>query len=859
MKSSRLLLFLFAVSLTARTVSFAMPHRSFPIESFVRDTRGVTFRSSSGAIRIDVCSDRVIHVVASPTSSIPKAIVPVVTETWTPTPFQMTEDAATFHLDTKAMRVDVEKSTGAVTFLDASGKVLLAEPANGGKSFEPEEILGTKTWKVDQSFLSPPDEALYGLGQHQEGWFDMRGIPVRLEQENTNISIPFLLSTRGYGLLWNNASVTDYDPAEQAVPLDLATGKGHFRATTGGYYGFLLTSDGTQQLELTVNGHSVIDLHTMWTPYSAGARIPLESGTEYTVVARGGKTGAKLFFRPPSATTEFLSEAGGAIDYYFFYGGKPDAAIALYRKAIGEAPLFPRWAYGFWQCRERYSSQQQILDVAAEFRQRHIPVDVMVQDWHYWGKYGWNALRFDESEYPDPASMLNTLHRENLHFVISVWPKFGTNTEIDKELHKQVDMIPGVGGAPEEWLDAFNPKAQKLFWQGMDARLFKAGVDGWWLDASEPEGDPLHNVRTFLGPGNLVQNAYPLYETAAVYNGQRSTTEKKRVVILTRSAFAGQQRNAAASWSGDVSGNWETLKRQIPAGLNFSMSGLPYWTTDVGGFFRPKDQYTSSAYHELLIRWFEYGAFCPIFRIHGYQSQTEMWKFGPRVYDILRKYDNLRYRLLPYIYSVAWGVTDQGESMMRALPLEYPEDTKAWNVADEFLFGPALLISPVVEPGAVTRQVYLPEGSRWVDFWTGTSMAGGETATANAPLDHMPIYVKAGSIIPFGPVVQSAEAKADPIDLRIYGGMDADFTLYEDKGDGYDYEKDQRSTIQMHWDNRRHRLFIASRTGSFQGMLTRRTFRVFYVAAGHASGITPDTKPDAIVAYSGKQVYVQLQ
>ena len=853
---SHCLIFAFITSV----VSFAEQDRSFPIASYVRDTQGVTLHSPSGAIRLDICSDRIIHVVASPTPEIPKSIVPVVITSWKPVKFDVRQDAAAIHIQTQAVHIDVARSSGAVTFFDASGQVLLSEPNTGGKSFDPVEILGQKSWRISQSFLSPANEALYGLGQHQEGWFNLRGIPLRLEQENTNISIPFLLSTQGYGLLWNNASVTDYDAANQPIALDPATGEGHFRTTTAGDYGFLLSSDGTEQLTLKVSDQSILDLHNMWTPYSAGARIHLKAATDYTVVAKGGKTGTKLFLRQPTDSTSFRSQAGSVIDYYYFLdGGKPSEVIALYREATGQAPLFPKWAYGFWQCRERYSSQQQILDVAAEFRHRHIPVDAFVQDWQYWGKYGWNAMRFDESAYPDPASMMSALHQENLHLVISVWPKFGTDTAVDKELRKQVDMIPGKSGANEEWLDAFNPKAQQLFWQAMDKTLFKDGIDGWWLDASEPEGDPLHGVRTFLGPGSLIQNAYPLYETAAVYKGQRSTSEKKRVVILTRSAFAGQQRNSAASWSGDISGNWETLRRQIPAGLNFSMSGIPYWTTDIGGFFRPADQYTSVPYHELLIRWFEYGAFCPIFRIHGYKSETEMWKFGSQVENILQQYDNLRYRLLPYVYSTAWDVTSEGQTMMRALPLAFPEDSQVRNIADEFLFGPSLLISPVTHPGATTRPVYLPRGSKWISFWSGASSNGGQTVTAETPIDHMPIYIKAGSIVPFGPKVQSTADMADPIDLRIYSGKDADFTLYEDQGDGYNYEQGERSTIQMHWDDAHRLLVISSRNGSFPGMLQRHTFRLFQVSAGHAVGIESETPPDAVVQYSGKEVRVHLR
>jgi alpha-D-xyloside xylohydrolase len=335
-------------------------------------------------------------------------------------------------------------------------------------------------------------------------------------------------------------------------------------------------------------------------------------------------------------------------------------------------------------------------------------------------------------------------------------------------------------------MDFFNPQARIAFWSELKDGIFQTGMDGWWMDASEPEYDALKDKQTFLGSGNSVRNAYPLYVSKAIYDGQRATTDRKRVVILTRSAFTGQQRYGAASWSGDISANWITLQRQIPAGLSFGMSGMPYWTTDVGGFFRPKDQYTSEAYHELLVRWFEYGAFCPIFRVHGYQSRAEIWNYGPQVEGIFRQYDDMRYRLMPYIYSAAWDVTRNGESLMRSLPLEFSSDTRARGIGDQFMFGHALLINPVTTEGAKERALYLPAGNDWIDFWTGKRVRGGQSINAEAPLDRIPIYAKAGSIIPFGPYSESASAKPDPIELRIYTGASASFTLYEDEGDNYD-------------------------------------------------------------------------
>jgi alpha-D-xyloside xylohydrolase len=740
-----------------------------------------------------------------------------------------------------------------VSFFSKDGKTLLAETKLGGKSFDVPSVFETKNWQVQQSFLSPSDEALYGLGQHQEGIFNLRGVPIRLSQANTNISIPFLLSSKGYGVLWNNASLTDFNPADQSIAIDPSTGKGKFTTGSKGMYGFVLTSDNRNQLALEVNEQHVIDLQNIWTPTSASGVVELEGNKEYDISARGGPGGVQLAARPPADTTTFRSEVGQAIDYYFFYGPDLNRVIADYRQLTGEAPLFPKWAYGYWQCRERYHSQQEILDTAAEFRKRQIPVDVLVQDWQYWGKYGWNAMKFDEGYYPQPKQMLDQLHSNDLHMMISVWSKFGEDTDVYQRMSAQSLLIPGT-----PWTDFFNPKAQAAFWSELKHGLFQDGIDGWWMDASEPEFDVLKGRQTFLGSGESVRNAYPLYVTKAIYEGQRATTDRKRVVILTRSAFAGQQRNAAASWSGDITANWITLRRQIAAGLSFSMSGLPYWTTDIGGFFRPDDQYTSDAYHQLLIRWFQYGAFCPIFRVHGYKSNAELWNYGNEVERVLTQYDELRYRLLPYIYSAAWGVTNRGETLMRALPLEFSSDPGARGVSDQFVFGPALLINPVTSEGMTQRQLYLPAGVEWVDFWTGKRMSGGQTITADAPLDRIPIYGRAGSIVPIGPRAESATAKADPIEIRIYPGANGDFNLYEDGGDNYDYEHGAYSVIPFHWDEKSRRLTIGDRHGSFPGMLEHRTFHAVIVREGHGAGITSSSPPDVTIEYHGKATPVRV-
>jgi len=842
------------LSLLISTSTWAANSSQFAVKESHLDSNGVTLRTAAGTMRIEVCGDRVVHVVATSRPEIPKPKVPIVTQPCRATSLKADIGEKDLRLSTVALTIVIDSENGAVSFFSKDGTPLLAEPKAGGKTFDVPSLWEAKTWQVQQTFLSPLDEALYGLGQHQEGLFNLRGVPIRLHQANTNISIPFLLSSKGYGILWNNPSLTDFNPADQSVTIDSGTGNGKFTTGPNGTYGFLLTSDNKQQLELRVNRQELIDIENMWTPTSVSAVLELKGGTDYEVSARGGPGGVQLAVRPPQDATTFRSEVGEAIDYYLFYGPELNRVISDYRQLTGEAPLFPKWAYGYWQCRERYSSQQQILDVATEFRKRNIPVDALVQDWQYWGKYGWNAMKFDEDHYPQPKEMLEQLHAKDLHAMISVWSRFGEDTEVYKAMSATSFLIPGT-----TWTDFFNPEARSGFWSQLKNGIFQDGMDAWWMDATEPEFDVLKGAETFLGPGESVRNAYPLFVTKAIYEGQRATTDKKRVVILTRSAFAGQQRNAAASWSGDISANWTTLRRQIPAGLSFSMSGMPYWTTDTGGFFRPADQYTSNAYHELLIRWFEYGVFCPMFRVHGYKSNTELWNYGPQVERVLTQYDELRYRLLPYIYSAAWGVTKNGETLMRALPLEFSSDPKTREISDQFLFGSALLINPVTTEDARQRSLYLPAPTEWIDFWTGKRLSGDQSITAEAPLDRIPIYAKAGSIIPLGPVSQSASAAPDPIELRIYGGADSDFTLYEDEGDNYDYEHGTYSLIPIHWDDKAKNLTIGDRRGSFPGMREHRIVHIVIVRDGHGAGISPTSEPDATISYVGKPISVIIQ
>ena len=828
-----------------------------------KTANGAIVRAATGVTRIEVCSEGVIHVLAGTAPVQAKAVVPTIVRPCADTAFTTASDDSHLYLRTGKLKIDISKVSGTVRFSQPEGETILAEEPRKERTGEApyQEGLGSG---IHQEFLLSPGEALYGLGQHQTGFLNLRDIPIRLLQANSDIAIPFLISSKGYGLLWNNPSLTDFNPATEEIHLD-ENGSGTFQTGGEGEYGFLLGGNGRDKLCLTVNGEKVIDLKNMWLPWSAGGKIHLTANTIYKVTAETGGN-SRLFLRDPSNTMGFGSEVGGSVDYYFMYGPEPSQVLAEYRNFTGEAPLLPRWAYGFWQCRERYSSQQQILDTAAEFRNRKIPVDVLVQDWQYWGKYGWNAMRFDDSAYPDPSEMMSALHRQNFRMVISVWAKFGAETAVNREMDDAHLVLtsaastaePGEAKERENWADLFNPKAQKAFWSDIDRNLFAKGLDGWWLDASEPEGDPLKTDQTFLGPGKEVRNAYPLFETSAVYQGQRATTESKRVVILSRSAYTGQQRNGSISWSGDISANWETLRRQIPAGLSFGMSGFPYWTTDIGGFFRPADQYTSTDYQELLIRWFQFGAFCPIFRIHGFRSETEMWKYGPEVQKILTQYDELRYRFLPYIYSAAWGVTSRGEILMKALPFVYPNDASLKTIGDQFLFGDSLMVNPVTESHATTRRLRLPAGAGWVDFWTGETYRGGQSIVSSAPLDRIPIFVRQGSIVPLGPVVQSASELAEPLDLRVYAGKDANLLFYEDAGDGYGYETGARATIPIRWDDRRRTLSIGDRLGTFPGIKGEHTFRVVVVLPGRGIGIGSDNGIDRTVKYDGHAVTIHL-
>ncbi len=750
-----------------------------PITAVQQQPNGVQFTQNVGTLKVEVDSAAIIHVLYSPTSTFPdRPDYVVIKKSWPAAPWTMQSSDEDVTLSTSRIKVTVARKDGAITYRDLDGKQLVQEAS---RKLTPVQVNGEDTFRAE-SFVNVygTHEGFYGLGQHQAGVWNYRGESVDISQDNSNIAVPLLVSSNGYGIFWNNDSRSRFNNR---------------------FANYLYIS----------------------------------------------------------------SEVADVIDYYFIYGPELDQVIAGYRELTGEAPMFGKWAYGFWQCKNRYKSQEEILGVAQKYRDLHIPADNIVQDWFWWNHKGEHVFN---KNYPDPKGMVDQLHRENFHLMISVWPFFEPGSSVYDEMDKRgwfVDKFkfakPPYHTAGMAVYDATNPEARKYYWQQMDKALFDIGLDAWWLDTTEPETEGqeenilLHH-KLAIGSGDRYVNLFPLMTTGGVYDGQRSASDRKRVFILSRSAFAGDQRYAVTAWSGDINSDFLTLKRQIPAGLNFALSGIPYWTTDIGGFVSgdPDDP----AYRELFIRWFQFGTFNPILRVHGTRktNQNELWSYGPEAQKILVDFDRLRYRMLPYIYSLAWKTTIEAYTPMRPLVMDFRTDVRAQNIGDQFMFGPAFLVNPVTEPDATTRHLYLPQ-AKWYDFWSGAVLDGGHTVDAPASLSMLPLYIRAGSILPLGPEMEwSTQKPEDPIELRIYRGAGGSFTLYEDENDSYDYEKGMYATIPMRWDDAAKTLTIGDRSGKFPGMLDSRTFRVVFVGENHGVGIAATEQPDKIAHYSGKMIVV---
>jgi alpha-D-xyloside xylohydrolase len=705
--------------------------------------------SACGSTLIELWGETIVHVRKLPAGAPEPMQSLVVTGKRSSVPLKVSESADDVIVETGILRIAVDRKDGHVGFSRPGEKAFLSEDAVRSSV----TAAASGLYAVTQGFAIPFGH-YYGLGQQPTGQINRWHDDVRLLQTNGWIGLPFLLADCGWGILWDNASVSD-------VSLDRQQG------------------------------------------------------------------GGDIMIR---------SEAAQSVDYYVVAGANSDAVIAGYRKLTGAAPMLPRWAWGFWQSFEHYATQDETTGIVRRYREMGVPFDAVIQDWQYWKPGEWGAHEFDPARFPDPAKMMADIHAMHAHAIVSIWPRFDRDTENRAELDAAGVLYPetyrnvyppGFG----RWYDPFG-KGRDLYWQQVSRTLGKDGFDGWWLDASEAElgGEwgQMRKVETAAGPGALVYNAYPLMHTTGVFEGAKRNFPAKRPVVLTRSAWAGQQRNNAISWSGDITGNWETFRRQIPAGLNFVASGIPYWNTDIGGFFggNPADP----AYRELFVRWFEYGAFTPMFRVHGTGKSKEMWQFDQAARDILIRYDSLRYRLLPYIYSAAWGVTSRGSTMMRPLVFDFASDRDALDIPDQFMFGPDLMVAPVTRAGASFRSVYLPGDAPWYDFWTGKRLAAKSTVAADAPLDTLPLFVRAGSILPLGPVVQYADAAPNaPLELRIYRGADGHFTLYDDAGDGFGYERGERATVNIDWDDKTGVLTLSKRAGKFPGMKPSRTFDIVWI------------------------------
>lgn len=916
-----------------------------PSASPQRIQNGIEITAGDLNVRVQFYSSDTVRVLKWTKGGTPEKKSLSVLQTAIPAIKVRTDDSdSETVLSSDHIRVQVDKSDGSVAFYTLDNRTLVRE--QGKAMFTPAEI-EKGAFTIQQNFRLTAEEGVYGLGMHQYGDMNYRGKKVKLVQANRNSAEPFFVSTMGYGIFWDNYS--------------------------------------------------------------------------------------KTLFSDDLDTTSLWSEVADNIDYYFFYGPSMDQVIAGYRHLTGEVPLYGKWAYGYWQSKEHYATRDELLSVANEFRTRKIPIDNLVQDWNYWGgNENWGGMFFDEKIYPNAKEMIDQLHKQNFHLMVSIWAGLGPNTPIYKEMEERGFLFPTVGWAGFRYYDPYNPDARDLYWKYANDGLFSKGVDGWWMDSTEPdmvnaltedaEEYEMKRVKpNHLGTFARYLNSYPLVDVEGVYQHQRQATDRKRVYILTRSTFAGEQRDAATTWSGDIGASWDIFRKQISAGINHSMSGIPYWTLDIGGFFLGAQGgvFTNGgedpAYQELFTRMFEFGAFCPIFRAHGTDYPREPWRF-PEYTDTLVKYDILRYRLLPYTYSLAWKVTHDDYSIMRGLPMDFTADHKTYSIDDQFMFGPAIMVAPVteymyhrppepsvlipseqfrtkdgqtglevkyfcddqfqtvchqgVEPnvnldwytgwqnfitapkfsirwtgkliapqtgpyrfimkswgpkhvyldgkeleqhyknneadtapvdlvagkeyditfetansslGAFramlywktpdilakesthelrdkTRNVYLPAGSPWFDFWTGETQQGGNTIVADAPIDKMPLMVKAGSIIPLGPFLQySTEKPADPIELRIYPGADSDFTLYEDENDTYDYEKGVYATIGFHWNDAKQTLTIDKRAGSFPGMLQKRSFNIVIVAKGHGTGVELVNRPDEVVTYEGKKQVVRFR
>jgi alpha-D-xyloside xylohydrolase len=917
---------------------------------FERTSTGIVIHltDDSGAklLRLEPITDEIIRVTASPIDSFSTEKSLMILPHLKPNAsWDVIESEGEVTIQTPRVKATVSIQTGEVVFKDSLDNIILKEQQGGGKTFNGIEIEDQPSYSIRQVFESPDDEAFYGLGAHQNRQMNYKGEDVELVQHNIVDVVPFLYSSRNYGILWDNYSIgkfgdpRDYQPLSSltlfdkngsqggltayyyvgekivktvtennieyeyletpqvdSFPKDVAQqGKvvweGSFTSDQEGRHKFLVYASG--YFKVWIDDNLIMDKWRQgWNPWNNKFNVDIANGEKHKIkIEWTPDWGAYLAVKhlDPLSPEEqnklsLFSEVGDNIDYYFIKGNNADDVIHGYRVLTGKAPIVPKWAMGFWQSRERYRSQKEVIDVVKEYRKRKIPLDNIVLDWQYWEDPKWGSHEFDVTRFPDPQGMMDQIHNDlHAQLMISVWPKFNKGTKNYDEMNQKGFLFTrNVEKQRKDWVgigyestfyDPFNEEGGKLFWKQIDERLNSIGVDAWWLDATEPDMHSNLSIEerkknmspTALGPGAKYFNAYSLMNSKSVYEGQRSSSPGKRVFILTRSAYAGQQRYGAVTWSGDIVSRWSDFKDQIAAGVNFSLSGIPYWTMDIGGFaverrYEKAAGETLNEWRELNTRWFQFGTFCPIFRSHGQYPFREIFNVaqpGSSEYNSMVYYDKLRYRLMPYIYSLAGHSWFNDYTIMRGLVMDFSDDEKVFSIADQYMFGPSLLVNPVTDYKARTREVYLPASADWYDFYTGKFMKGGQMITADAPLDRIPLYVKAGSIVPAGPEIQyTMEKPADPITLYVFTGKNASFALYEDENVNYNYEDGKYAVIPFDYDEAKRTLTIGDRTNTFPGMLEKRTFQIVWVSSDKPVGIELLSRSQQLVEYSGKSLTI---
>ncbi len=952
-----------------RTTVFLMAAALLAVASCssgVKKTRhGVRITADDGSqVRVEVVTDDIIHVEAVPKGakfSDKQSLIVIPQKYGTKYAVEKADDAV--RIRTSNLLVTIDKANGRVRYEDAQGNPLTSELA---REFTPIEVDGDKAWTVHQTFDSPDDEAFYGLGQHQADEWNYKGKNEELYQYNTKISVPFIVSSKNYGILWDSYSflrwgdprdyahlgevfkLYDKDGVEGALTGTYVPGQMRMRPRPGmrempqpqplvrrepainqeylitpecqkvqnapdfffggsnvtfegeiepkesGTYRFLLYYAG--YTKVFVDNELVVPeiWRTAWNPNSHKFAVDLEQGKRVPIRIEwqpdGGTSYCGLRVLSPvdekvQGQMSWWGEMQNEIDYYFVRGENIDKVISGYRTLTGKAQIMPKWAMGYWQSRERYSTQFELVETLREFRKRGVPVDNIVQDWQYWDDDQWGSHEFNTERYPRPKEMVDSVHAMGGRFMISVWPKFYANTEHFKEFDDNgwmyrvpVDQhVIDWLGHEQSFYDAYSEGARKLFWKQMYDHLYPIGVDAWWMDASEPN---IHDCTdmdfrkamqgpTALGSSTEYFNAYALMNAEAIYDGQRGVDNDTRVFLLTRNGFAGLQRYSTASWSGDIGTRWEDMKTQITAGLNYSLSGIPFWGQDIGGF-SVENRYANAQrlfertgmenedlkeWRELNVRWHQWGVFCPLYRAHGQFPYREPWNIAPEghpAYKSIVAQDRFRYRLMPYIYTLDARVWFDDYTMMRGLVMDFTDDPIARNIDDEFMFGDAYLVCPVYEYGARSREVYLPNGL-WYDRSNDTCIVGGMTIEVGAPYDRIPVFIRAGSIIPMGPEIQyTSEEQDGTLYIQVYAGKDGSFTLYEDDGLTYGYEKGEYSNIPMKWDDDSRTLTIGARQGSFKGMKEKRTL---FICLHDGAGIA---EHDTVVEYDGTETSVKL-